>query len=356
MILDCSRIVSLHSGLGRFAEAVSRALGEIGLDFDLVAGCEGFEGTTSLAPRHLRTRSSVSVFKPLAWMAYARFGFPCRADEPMLSVMQNVIPKSRNQIVTIHDLRPCVYPDNPLQQFYWKHVLPRSLRKVRAIVTVSETSRDRIRATYGIPAEKIHVVSNCYVPSGEAASHDLPRGDRLLCVGGNWKHKNIHEFLEMHESWRSRYSLDIVMARTGYLEFLKEIVARHGLEDRVAFHHGVSDEALRLLYRSSRALVYPSLDEGFGIPPLEAMSYGLPVIASDIPVLRELFLDSPLYVALGERASWERALATLDSPEDVRRHVEIGYGIARKFTPDAMKRQLETVIRAVWPDVIRGGK
>lgn len=285
-------------------------------------------------------------------MVYARFNFPCKPDEPMLSVMQNVIPRSRNQIVTIHDLRPCFHPDNRLQQFYWTHILPRSLRKARAIVTVSETSRERIRTTYGIPSERIHVVSNCFVPEIDTSVLHEPKENRLLCVGCNWKHKNIHELLQMHETWRGKYQVDIVMARTGYLTILQNIVARHGLENSVTFHHGVSDETLRSMYRRSRALVYPSLDEGFGIPPLEAMSYGLPVIASGIPVLCELFQDAPLYVRLGERASWENAMQNLDDAEKVGHHVEIGHGIARKYTPEMMRRQLENMIRAVWPDLI----
>lgn len=356
LILDCSRIVSLHSGLGRFAQAVSLALHDIGLEFDLIAGFDDFPGASSVAPRHLRTRSSVSVLKPIVWMAYAHFGFPCKTDEPMLSVMQNVVPKSRNQVVTIHDLRPCFHPDNRLQQLYWRHVLPRSLRKAKAIVTVSETSRDKICATYGIPVDKIHVVSNCFVPEDEMFEHVEQRKNRLLCVGCNWKHKNVHEFLDMHELWRDRYHVDIVMAQTRYLETLQEKVARHDLEHLVTFHHSVSDQILRSMFRRSQALVYPSLDEGFGIPPLEAMSYGLPVIASDIPVLRELFLDAPLYVTLGDRGSWAQAFRNLDNPEAVRRHVEIGQVIARKFTPEAMRLQLANMIRAVWPDLIGSEK
>lgn len=355
MILDCSRIVSLQSGLGRFALAVSQALRDLGIEPELVAGCEGFPGAKAMTPAFLRTRSKVSVLKPLAWMLYARFGFPCGRDQPVLSVMQNVIPRSRNQVVTVHDLRPCFFPDNPLQGFYWRHVLPRSLRKARAIVTVSQTSKERICSVYGIAPEKIHVVTNCFVPAEVGAEDESERKPRLLCVGGNWRHKNIHELLDMHALWRERYEVDIVMARTAYLSTLQELVVRHGLEGRVRFHHGVPDERLREMYRTSAALVYPSLDEGFGIPPLEAMSYGLPVIAADIPVLRELFSAAPLYISPGSRESWQEAFATLEDGERMGRHVQTGLAIAQGFTPESMRRQLESLIRAVWPGSIETG-
>ncbi len=355
MILDCSRIVSLHSGLGRFAQAIAAALKDMGIEPELVAGCEGFPSAKAMTPEFLRTRSKVSVLKPLAWMLYARFGFPCKPDQPMLSVMQNVIPRSRNQVVTVHDLRPCFYPDNPLQGFYWRHVLPRSLRKARAIVTVSETSKAKIQDIYGIAPEKIHVVTNCFVPTGAAVGEDMKRKPRLLCVGGNWHHKNIHELLAMHALWLDRYQVDIVMARTAYLAKLQELVTSLGLEGRVHFHHGVSDERLQEMYRTSAALVYPSLDEGFGIPPLEAMSYGLPVIASDIPVLRELFSVAPLYISPGSRESWGNAFAILEDGEQLSRHVQTGLSIAQGFTPESMRRQLESLIQAVWPGSIKTG-
>jgi glycosyltransferase involved in cell wall biosynthesis len=352
LILDCSRIASLQSGLGRFSLAISQALQEIGLTPLLVAGCDGFSGTISPTPRFLRTRSKVSVLKPLAWMLYARLGFPCRPEQPMLSVMQNVIPRSQNQVVTIHDLRPCFYPDNPIQGFYWKHVLPRSLRRAKAIVTVSQTSKEKIQEVYRIAPEKIHVVSNCFVPDPAVVKSLVVPYPRLLCVGGNWRHKNIHELLEMHALWRDRYEVDIVMAKTAYFSSLQQLVDQYGLDGKVHFHHGVSDERLKEMYRTSAALVYPSLDEGFGIPPLEAMSYDLPVIASNIPVLKELFSEAPLYISPGNFQSWERSFASLEDDEQRTRHVNAGREVARRFTPETMRKQLEAMIRSVWPEVI----
>lgn len=342
----------MQSGLGRFALAISNALTEIGVPPHLVAGCEGFLGETSMTPRFLRTRSKVSIFKPLAWMLYARFGFPCRPEQPMLSVMQNVIPRSRNQVVTVHDLRPCSFPDNPLQAFYWKKILPRSLRKAKAIVTVSKTSKRRICEVYGIAPERIHVVSNCFVPDPTVKEYPVQRHPRLLSVGGNWRHKNIHELFEMHALWQDRYELDIVMAKTPYFSMLQELRDRYGLNGKVHFHHGVPDNQLKEMYRTSAALVYPSLDEGFGIPPLEAMSYGLPVIASNIPVLKELFSDAPLYIYPGRIETWERAFALLQDDTQTAPHVERGRDIAQRFTPEAMRMQLEAMIRNVWPEII----
>jgi len=336
--------------LGRFTLAVLAALRDMGIEPELVVGCDGFPGAKVMTPVFLRTRSKVSVLKPLAWMLYARFGFACKPDQPMLSVMHNVVPRSRNQVVTVHDLRPCFFPDNPIQAYYWRHILPRSLRKAKAIVTVSQTSKAKICSVYGIAPEKIHVVTNCFVPTETVAEDELERMPRLLCVGGNWRHKNIHELLEMHELWRDRYQVDIVMAKTAYLEMLRELVTRLGLEELVCFHHGVPDKRLREMYQSSAALVYPSLDEGFGIPPLEAMSYGLPVIASDIPVFRELFSTAPLYISVGSRESWKQAFERLESDEQVCCHMKTGREVVQRFTPESLRRQLADMVSAVWPE------
>lgn len=92
---------------------------------------------------------------------------------------------------------------------------------------------------------------------------------------------------------------------------MKGLIKQRNLEDIVEIKGFVSDKELHELYRNCSALVYPSLWEGFGIPPLEAMRYRKPVILSNIDVFREIFEDAAIYINIGDNLSWKNAFNIL---------------------------------------------
>jgi glycosyltransferase involved in cell wall biosynthesis len=101
-------------------------------------------------------------------------------------------------------------------------------------------------------------------------------------------------------------------------------------------------------YRRCAALVYPSKMEGFGIPPLEAMACGRPVILSDIPVFRELYEGVPIYVTLGDKASWLAAVASLDDAALMSRKIEEGILKAGEFSEERTKSEFLKAVTSIW--------
>jgi glycosyltransferase involved in cell wall biosynthesis len=211
-----------------------------------------------------------------------------------------------------------------------------------------------IAATYGINPAKIFVVHNAVeLPLAPARPPSLPQEDRepyLLMVGASWKHKNALEVLEEHNCWASGFRLKILAGAGQYRSQLQRRASELGLAKRVDFLEAASDAELADLYRGCGALVYPSLMEGFGLPPLEAMAYGKPVIVSDIDVFHELFGDAPYFVELGNSASWRRAfseLAAQGSEAELERRGR-GTVIASKYSKERMCAALIAALEDIW--------
>jgi len=238
-----------------------------------------------------------------------------------------------NQIVTMYDLIALKYAkQNLLQYFAFKFILPRLLKNALHIVAISQTTKNLIQNNYGVDDNKITVI-HCGV-NREVFYPDAgtSKADSLLVVGAHLPHKNIHELLEHHELWSKKYILDIVAADSPYVISLKELVERLKIQNRVNFSFGVDDLNLAAKYRCARALIFPSREEGFGIPPIEAMNCGTPVIVSDIPVHREVCGDAAIYISLGERESWERAFNNLAQDDLLADYVERGLRQSQQFT------------------------
>jgi glycosyltransferase involved in cell wall biosynthesis len=170
-------------------------------------------------------------------------------------------------VVTVHDLAVLRHPGtfNPWTRRYSRFAVPRVARAARRLIAVSEFTRGEIVELLGVPAERIRVIPNAvgepFVPDGPAAD-----GDYVLAVGTLEPRKNLG--LAQQAAGRRGVELRVVGAR-GW-----------GGVDVDGWLGRVSDQELAELYRGARCLVYPSLYEGFGIPVLEAMACGTPVVTS----------------------------------------------------------------------------
>lgn len=239
----------------------------------------------------------------------------------------------RNQIITIHDLIPLRFPrHNPVQFMAFKWIMPVLLKQAVQVVAVSQATKKSIVDFYGIDEGKITVIPNAVDRKAFPAAQGTRRGDYLLVVGAHLPHKNIHELLRHHDLWRGRYRLEIIAYESSYQRQLKELCRALGITSEVRFLSGIDDRTLLEKYQQARALVFPSLDEGFGIPLLEAMSTGTPVLASDLPVHREVCGDAAIYLTPGRRETWERAFAILAEDSLVQEYVSRGLTQPDKFS------------------------
>ncbi|MET0386204.1 MAG: glycosyltransferase family 1 protein, partial [Polyangiales bacterium] len=239
--------------------------------------------------------------------------FPGRV---MYSPTHHVLQGADAQVLTVHDLISLRFSrQHPTQHLYFRHILPRELTRCRAVFTVSETTKLDIHEAYGFPLDRIWVVPNgvdrdVFRP----AETPVEREPFLLVVGAAFPHKNVEELIREAECWRDRYRLVVVSCRGRYRRQLEELVEAAGLGTRVELIEYASLAELVHLYQTCAAFIYPSRWEGFGIPPLEALACGAPVVVSDIPAHREVLGDHARFVRLGDSSDWGRVLGSLDQP------------------------------------------
>jgi glycosyltransferase involved in cell wall biosynthesis len=204
------------------------------------------------------------------------------------------------------------YLPNRAAYAYAKTTMWNAARKAHCILTVSEASkRDILHFFPAVPPEKVEVVYNAIderfwnVPDEEQVSRVRERfqlAHRFVLYVGNIKpHKNLVRLIEAFALLRRQAGFDdlkllIIGDEISKLPALRRAVHSHKLHKEVRFLGYVSDETLAILYRLASVFVFPSMYEGFGLPPLEAMASGAPVVTSNVSSLPEVAGDAALLV------------------------------------------------------------
>lgn len=236
------------------------------------------------------------------------------------------------QICTIHDLIPLDHPEWFNRRFaqWYAWLLPRLARRVRHIIAVSEFTRQRIVDLLGVRPANVTVIPNGvdsrFSPKGIEEVEAVRRAlgisspSYLLCVGSVEPRKNL---LRLLAAWKIAQSsvpedVDLVVAGARGSTRVFGSVAIESVPARVHFTGYVADEHLPGLYSGALALVYPSLYEGFGLPPLEAMACGIPVVTSNGTSLPEVVGDTAVFVDPRDVESIADGIVRLVSRADLR--------------------------------------
>jgi len=241
----------------------------------------------------------------------------------------------QNQVVTIHDVAHLEHPEwfNPWFARWYGFLIPRLVHRVRRIVTVSEFTKGRLVETTRVPPEKVVVIHNgvdaCFQPrpSEEVARAremlGIPTPNYVLSLGSLEPRKNLHRLLKAWGNIHHRLSNDVwlVLAGARGKSLVFQNICFDKLPPRVYLTGYVPDEYLPALYSGALAFVYVSLYEGFGLPPLEAMACGTPVVTSNITSLPEVVGDAAILV----------------DPYDVE---DIACGIHKLIRDDTLREQL----------------
>jgi glycosyltransferase involved in cell wall biosynthesis len=215
----------------------------------------------------------------------------------------------------------------------------RLFRQADAIICISESSRKDLLSFYDVNADKTRVIylgitsmAPCTAAAGMLRTH--LRRKYILFVGSRAPYKNFNGLLKAFHNAGLYESLDLLALGGGPLT--KEetaLIGKLGLTDSVISLPIVSDGVLAEAYAGAQLFVYPSFCEGFGFPPLEAMSAGCPVLASHTSSIPEVCLDAPFYFDLEDATSFTRALLCAINDEPARRQaMEKGNKVAARYS------------------------
>jgi glycosyltransferase involved in cell wall biosynthesis len=256
--------------------------------------------------------------------AWDQFVLPLYARAGVLSLGNFGPVFARKHIVCIHDANTFILPESYSRSFglAYRMLLPWVGRRAFRVATVSCFSADMLMK-YGVcRQEKIFIAPNGHehVLRWDAKQARLPliatlKRSYVLLLGSSAKHKNIDIVINEAQAL-DEAGIDVVVAGGASSIF----AAREATAHRTNIHHVgfVGDDELAALYENAMCLVFPSKTEGFGIPPLEAMAKGCPVISSNAASLVEVGGDAVIYVDPDDAARWRDAIIGLSANHSLR--------------------------------------
>lgn len=319
--LDCTPLLGARTGIGRYTQSLLSALASTGED-DLVATAFTLRGRGRLAvPPGVEVRA-----RPLP--ARSLHGAWARSELPPVEWLTGrldafhatnfVLPPLRRAggVVTVHDLAFLHLTSTVSSaSARYRALVPRSIRRAAVVVTPSEAVADQVREAYDprVPVVAVpHGVAPAWAharpPSEALRAHLGLPSSYLLFVGTLEPRKDVRTLLAAHRLLPDAPPL-VLVGPPGWGE---------QVDVSGAVTPGYLDEDdLRPVVAGAAALVLPSRDEGFGLPLLEALAAGTPVVASDLPVLREVGGTHATYAPVGDAAAFATALqSVLDAPGD----------------------------------------
>lgn len=250
-------------------------------------------------------------------------------------------------VITIHDLKYIKMPDLFYHRSKGKSLLMRtimrnSVRRARKVITVSKSTKEDVVNVLKVPSYKIEVIyeasDSCYRVVPDLTDFVIKKCNIqlpfLLFVGEIRPHKNLNRLLKAFKQVKYKDYYLIIVGRN-YLDYKEpfELIEKLGIQDRVRFLSFVSKEDLVHLYNAATVFVLPSLYEGFGIPVLEAMACGTPVITSNVSSLPEVAGNSALLVDPYDVESMTDAIEqVLGSPSLQQRLREQGLKWVKEFS------------------------
>jgi glycosyltransferase involved in cell wall biosynthesis len=238
-------------------------------------------------------------------------------------------------VTTVHDLQHELYPAffSRAELAYRRAVYGWTVKRSRLLIAISEHARSSLLERYGLPPERVRTI-HLGIDHARFAPDGRERGQFLLYPANRWPHKNHERLLDAFALVRQeRPELRLVLTGQGH--------DRAQLPEAVESRGHVTADELVDLYRAAACLVFPSLYEGFGLPPLEAMACGCPVACSNATSLPEVCGDAAEYF---DPLSTEDMAAAIDRALEGRL-VERGVARAAGFTWDACARAHDMVYR-----------
>jgi glycosyltransferase involved in cell wall biosynthesis len=360
--IDARLLGYTRGGIARYIVELARALPKVAPDLDV---------------QLLISRKARSAFADGGWPLFTpphhrveRWTLPVELASRRLDVCHfpdHVTPHRLGfrSVVTVHDLAFQFFPDTHTaesRRYYGE--LTRSLRRVQAVIAVSEHTRHDVLTLTGVSPDRVTTVHNgisgMFRPSkpGEADAGNrallerfaLPEG-YVLTVGTLSPRKNLSTLLDALTIARGQ-GCDLELAVVGEQGWLFEPalarIRELGLGRVVHLLGAVDDADLLALYRGARLFAFPSLYEGFALPPLEAMACGVPVVASSAGSIPEVLGDAAVLIGATDVNGLANAILSMDADVALRSRLrQRGLAQAARFTWERCARETAAVYARV---------
>jgi glycosyltransferase involved in cell wall biosynthesis len=365
--IDCRMIG--RTGIGRYIANLVRNLGP---------RCATLFCSDSPAAEEFRSRGyNVTVLSSGVFSLREQWEMPRAIRRRRLAVFHTPhfnIPllSPVTQVTTIHDCTPHRFPEalpSPSARYYFRAMIRRAARHSAALIVPSNATKRDLIDYYRTPEDRIRIIPegvdlSFFRPGGDSAGikaalarRGLAGDPMLLYVGLSHPHKNLHRLMRalrlINEaspgSWRD-LKLVCVGPSTRRFPNPSEVAQQERVGPLVAETGNIPDGDLVELMQASTLLVLPSLNEGFGLPALEAMACGLPVLVSSIPALRELAADAAEYFdPTCEAELAERLQFLLQNPSRRKELAQKGLNRAAQFSWQVCAQKTLEVYNGVAP-------
>ena len=286
------------TGVQRYAVEISKQLKKLHPDMKFIAPEENFH-------KDLKRELNVITIGKNTGHLWEQIDLPFylrRIGNPLLINLCNTAPLFyANQIITIFDLSFLRNPRWFLRSFYlyYKFLIPRIAREASKIITISEFSKKEIMCLLNVPEDKIHVIY-CAI-SENVINLSSPEvyskyANYILSVSSLDPRKNFKNLIMAYNRLKLSETRLVIVGSENKVFADSKLRNIINTSKDIIFTGYVSDEELAVLYKNAKLFVYPSLYEGFGLPPLEGMACGCPVVVSNAASLPEVCGDAAYYV------------------------------------------------------------
>jgi glycosyltransferase involved in cell wall biosynthesis len=360
VVVDCRyiRADGRHDGISRYSAGIVAALARR-MPLTMLISDPRQLALLPPLPWH-RVSAPTSPLEPLVAAQVNR-----AEPDVVFSPMQTMGSLGRRYrlVLTLHDLIYYRHRTPPAQFSWWVRGLWRLyhlawwpqrllLNRADAVVTVSETTK-RLMAEHRLTRRPVTVVPNAAELSADPIPpREAPGAKSLVYMGAFIGYKNV-ETLVRAAALLPDYELHLMSrVRPEDRERLESLAPGA----RLVFHNGASDEEYRAELLEATALVTASLDEGFGIPLVEAMSVGTPVVVSDIPIFREVGGDVALYADAEDPAAFAAAIRRLQEPGEWAARSAASLDRSSAYSWDASAEVLADLLRKLAAEVRRSGR
>ncbi len=346
LAVNASIVDPLLTGLGVYTVNLVQELAKFRPDLLVYTSHPNVFAGNSIRVRTLSSPMGPAFGKSahLRRLLWTQWGLPRRMIRDQVSLLLSTVPEgvirgTIPQYLVVHDVTPLRFPKEYfLQRWYFQCYVGPLLRQAKGIIAVSEQTKTDVMSAFDIPPAGIHVV-----PGGcnhqvfhrdinpKAVKEKYGLDAYVLYVGNFHPHKNLSRLIQaFHRLGANRREQLVIAGKkdSRYFPPLAALVEQLGLQGHVVFPGYIPDCDLPGLYAGAKVLVLPSLYEGFGLPLLEAMACGTPVIAARTGAMPELVDGAGLLVNPASCEEIAQAIRTVVTDREIRERL-CGLGVER---------------------------